>query len=155
MVRARNRNPDGRVNSGGARQGTPGNPYANRSDLRTQKPTAAPGQAYGQAADQLAAQKAVPLPAAPPVFANATGGGGGPMQPPAPLPDLYRPTERPGEPVTHGLPTGPGAGPEALPIQQSSRTDPIAVQLRALYSKYAQMSPAAAADLASVLDDVR
>jgi hypothetical protein len=25
-----------------------------------------------------------------------------------------RPTERPNEPVTAGLPTGPGAGPEAL-----------------------------------------
>lgn len=25
-----------------------------------------------------------------------------------------RPTERPNEPVTHGLPGGPGAGPEAL-----------------------------------------
>jgi hypothetical protein len=34
-------------------------------------------------------------------------------------------------------------------------TDPLAIQLRALYSKYAQMSPAAAADLASVLDDIR
>jgi len=27
---------------------------------------------------------------------------------------LTRPTERPNEPVTHGLPVGPGAGPEAL-----------------------------------------
>lgn len=27
---------------------------------------------------------------------------------------LTRPTERPNEPVTHGLPGGPGAGPEAL-----------------------------------------
>lgn len=27
---------------------------------------------------------------------------------------LDRPTERPNEPVTHGLPVGPGAGPEAL-----------------------------------------
>jgi hypothetical protein len=29
-------------------------------------------------------------------------------------PPLTRPTERPNEPVTHGLPVGPGAGPEAL-----------------------------------------
>lgn len=27
---------------------------------------------------------------------------------------LDRPTERPNEPVTHGLPVGPGGGPEAL-----------------------------------------
>ena len=27
---------------------------------------------------------------------------------------IDRPTERPNEPVTHGLPVGPGGGPEAL-----------------------------------------
>lgn len=139
MVRPRKNNPapDGRAANGGARQGTPGTPYANRSDLRTQKPMAAPGQEYGKAGAQLAAQKAVPLPAAPPVSAgNAAAGGGGPMAEPAPLPDLYRPTERPNEPVTHGLPTGPGAGPEALPIQSNAMTDPLAVQIRALYSRF-------------------
>lgn len=31
-----------------------------------------------------------------------------------PLPSLTRPTERPGEPVTHGLPIGAGGGPEVL-----------------------------------------
>lgn len=39
--------------------------------------------------------------------AQAHNGPGDSMQ-------LDRPTERPNEPVTHGLPGGPGAGPEAL-----------------------------------------
>lgn len=148
MVRARNKNPDGRANNGGARQGTPGAPYVNRSDLRTQKPTAAPGQAYGQAGAQIAAQQAVPLPAAPPVPSPA-GGGGGPMAAPPPLPDLYRQTERPNEPVTHGLATGPGPGAEALPIQSTAMTDPLAIQLRALYQKFPSQ------ELADLLQDIR
>lgn len=133
MVRAR-RPPDGRVDNGGARQGTPGVAYGNRRDLQTQKPSAAQGQIYGQAGAQLAAQKAVPIAGAaagvPPQA--QPGPGQGPMQAPPPLPDLYRPTENPNEPVTHGLPTGPGAGPEALPIQPTSMGDPIAIQIRAM-----------------------
>lgn len=159
MVRPRKSTPDGRANNGGARQGTPGTNYPVRSDMRSQAVATAPGQAYGAATAQAASQKVVPLAAAPappaPAAspAAATPGAGG--QPASPPPDPYRPTERPGEHVMTGLPVGPGAGPEALPIQQSSHTDPIAVQLRALYQRYAQMSPSAAADLASVLDDVR
>jgi hypothetical protein len=136
MVRRRNPNPDGRANNGGPRQGTPGTPYNNRTDLQTQKPTAATGQGYGTAGAQLAAQKAVPIAGAaagvPPQA--QPGPGQGPMQttPPPPPPDLYRPTERPNEPVTHGLPTGPGAGPEALPIQQTTMGDPAAIQIRAM-----------------------
>lgn len=38
------------------------------------------------------------------------GAGPGPGE----LGPLTAPTDRPGEPLTHGLPTGPGAGPEAL-----------------------------------------
>jgi hypothetical protein len=34
--------------------------------------------------------------------------------PPAPMVDLDAPTARPGEPVTAGLRTGPGPGPEIL-----------------------------------------
>lgn len=35
---------------------------------------------------------------------------------------LDRPTERPGEPVTAGLPSGPGPGPEALGLGQTPQT---------------------------------
>ena len=85
----------------------------------------APGQTYGEAAQQQLAQRAAPMGAAPIA-------GGGPPQTASGPPDMAsvlaaaqahngpgnapftRPTERPNEPVTHGLPGGPGAGPEAL-----------------------------------------
>lgn len=124
--------PDGRANNGGSRQGTPGQAYPQRSDMRTQAVTTVPGQQYGQAAAQAASQRAVPMAGATPLPAPAAapappaaGGGASP-------PDLYRPTELPNEPVTHGLPTGPGAGPEALPIQGSAMGDPVAIQIRAM-----------------------
>lgn len=98
----------------------------NRSDLAAPV-TAAPGQPYGVAAQQRMAQGAIPMGPQP------TAGGGGPTSPPATAPDiaslmqqhaatagivpgqhLQAPTARPNEPVTHGLPMGPGAGPEAL-----------------------------------------
>ena len=127
-------------------------PRSNRTDrLTPEAPTALPNQTYGQAGQQLAAQRALPMAGAP------TVAPGGPP-PPAPggapaggAPDLLamaqahngpgasmqldRPTERPNEPVTHGLPGGPGAGPEALTgvgaaardgaVQQSTLTNLI------------------------------
>lgn len=91
--------------------------HPQRTDLNTPKPlppTAVPGQPYGEAGKQLAAQTAVPmspLPVAPAAPAQAV-----PQQPmgPAPgeLPGLLDPSGRPDEPLTHGLPFGPGAGPE-------------------------------------------
>lgn len=145
--------PDGRANNGGARQGTPGQSYGNRSDMRSQAVATAPGQTYGAATAQAASQKVVPLAAAPappaPAAspAAATPGAGG--QPPPPPPDPYRPTERPGEHVMTGLPVGPGAGPEALPIQpNATMTDPVAIQIRALYQKHPS------AELAAILADL-
>lgn len=117
MVRARKRPPDGRVNSGGARQGTPGTAYQNRTDLNaapSQPVRVATGQAYGQATAQTQAQQAIPLPqqaSPPPPDAHAAAAA---FQMPAFGP-FDRPTERPDEPLTHGAPVGPGAGPEILP----------------------------------------
>lgn len=111
-------------------------PTSNRSDLN-QPVDSAPDQGYGVAAEQRADQGVIPLaggatnlppqtPApspssVPPAPGGGAGGsdimamlqahaanGGGPAG------NFTRPTERPGEPVTHGLPIGPGAGPEAL-----------------------------------------
>lgn len=111
-------------------------PNSNRTDLNTPAPaTAAPNQAYGERAQQIASQHAIPMAGAPTMPANQPpAGAGGPQSPPSggpPSPDalqamtlahngpgdslnLDRPTERPNEPVTQGLPVGPGAGPEAL-----------------------------------------
>lgn len=87
------------------------------------------GQAYGQAQDQQSAQKAIPLPRdpttagpsaqpGPDLLALAAQMGGG--QP------LNAPTQRPAEPVTAGLPIGPGAGPEALAGMFSMRRNQTA-----------------------------
>lgn len=116
MVRARKTPPDGRANNGGVRQGTPGTAYAQRSDMRTQKVTTAPGQTYGKATAQAEAQKAVPL--AGPAAGLPAGQDAHAAAAAFPMPSFGafdRPTERPAEPLTHGAPTGPGAGPEILP----------------------------------------
>lgn len=127
---------------GGKRSGSPG-AYPNRSDLNTAVPIrATTGQQYGQAGQQLAAQHALPMAPAPtpntaPISGIVPPGGASPASagaapqgpplggapsppPPAPIPPgglgaLTSPSTRPGEPVTHGAPVGPGAGPEALP----------------------------------------
>jgi hypothetical protein len=84
---------------GGRRSGRPGAQYPNRSDLAAgprqaaQPVRAAPNQPYGARGAQEAAQQTMPLPQVTPLDA---------------------PTERPAEPVTAGLPSGPGPGPEAL-----------------------------------------
>lgn len=90
MVRARKSSTHG-----GARTATPGKAYTNRTDLK-QPITAPTGQAYGERKAQVDAQRAIPLPQAPPVV------------------PLGAPSQRPAEPVTSGLPVGPGPGPEAL-----------------------------------------
>lgn len=119
MVRARKTPPDGRSNNGGARQGAPGAAYGNRSDLRTQKPSAAPNQEYGKAGAQLASQRVVPMAgvdaALPPADTTAQAHAAATAFPMPSFGAFDRPTERPAEPLTHGAPTGPGAGPEILP----------------------------------------
>lgn len=117
----------GRSRRGGARQATPGAQYTNRTDLQQRQPVrTAPGQTYGVATQQAQSQSQMPLlaggpNATPAVQQPATQGspGGAPPQLGAgPLPGglgpLHSPTDRPGEPVTHGLPTGAGGGPEVL-----------------------------------------
>lgn len=58
---------------------------------------------------------------------------------------LGRPSERPGEPVTAGLPIGPGTGPEA--VGADFRDPPEVAELRAIY----QMFPTV--ELAEILED--
>lgn len=48
------------------------------------------------------------------------------------VPNLTDPTMRPGEPITAGMPFGPGPGPR--PGQYAG--DPVEARLRALYRKY-------------------
>lgn len=112
------------------------------------------GQAYGVAGEQKAAMQAIPLPDA--AMATASGGMGQAPVPPqasagpapaqaAPAPvdpmeaavqaalamtppsgSISDPTRRPDEPLTQGLPSGPGAGPEVLNLPISRRPTPTA-----------------------------
>lgn len=99
-----------RKGRGGARQGTPGTAYTNRTDLAVDRqPVAVPqGQTYGEAGRQEAAQQAMPLPDLGSMLSG--------------LPGLADPTQRPDEPLTAGLPMGPGPGPEALAAPPPDRT---------------------------------
>lgn len=130
---------------GGRRTGAPGTAYSNRTDLNPAVPIkAAPGQQYGAAKAQIEAQRAVPIarPATDVVTPMRTGGpeASSPASgPPVPLPGqlmpLDAPSQRPGEPVTAGLPVGPGAGPEALGPLAGGGED-VGMQLRAIYSRF-------------------
>lgn len=148
MVRARKNPPDGRANNGGARQGNPGKPHPNRSDLRAQKIAVPPSAEYGQGERLRAAQQAVPLAGAPAAATPAAAAGAAPAQAPPPGPmageqgDLLRPTERPGEPVTAGVPFGPG------PMGTQPAPDPVLAQLQAYYSVFPTQ------DLADLIEDL-
>lgn len=116
---------------GGRRKGRSGTAYQNRSDLNAAQPVkVTTNQEYGQRAAQEAAQQAMPLPqvsrvgAAPVLPAQAQG----PL--PGSVTGLDAPTSRPAEPLTAGLPMGPGPGPEVL--SQTGPNDPLSM-MRVLY----------------------
>jgi len=135
---------------GGRRSGRPGVAHGNRTDLNKPPLARFTGQEYGAAAEQARSQAAIrpgPPPAPPPGQPRAPQGPQEPQGPPptggipqsGPMPGtlgaLDRPTERPGEPLTAGLPSGPGPGPEAL-AGVGIGGDALELQLRALYQKY-------------------
>lgn len=124
--------------NGGARVSAPGVAHPVRTDLNTAATTATQpvrvgvGQAYGVAAKQAAMQRAIPLPdvptPTPPAGSPAAGPVAVPPAPPRPLPPaLSDPTRRPDEPVTAGVPSGAGPGPEVL-----GQADPALAKLGAL-----------------------
>lgn len=129
-----------RKGKGGARTGTAGTAYSNRTDLQggTQPVKVAPSTQYGEGVKQAAAQRAMPLPDNSGLPAQAAAGGGAPQAPaptgplPGELGALDRPTDRPGEHVSTGLPMGGGAGPEVL-SQMANPNGQLGIQLRAMY----------------------
>lgn len=106
---------------GGSRQGTPGKGYSNRTDLiQNRQP---------QSGSNTAAAAGQTAPAA------SAGGGSGPaaapfVDPTTRVPRLDDPSGRPGEAVTAGLFSGPGAGPEAI---GAVPPDPVAASIEAAY----------------------
>lgn len=133
---------------GGRRSGTPGRAYGNRKDLNKPKlpVQAPPSQQYGERARLEQAQQAVPMggnpnptpaPTPPPQGSVGSGGPGpGPAVPAGSLRPFAGPTASPNEPITTGLPSGPGAGPEILNRPGAMSTDPLTLQLRALAQVY-------------------
>src|SRR6476661_3637749 len=106
--------------SGGYRR--PNNPasvsgpgsYAQRTDGRTQAPKDMGSQYYGDAKDMQQIQQGAPMAAtAPTPSPTAASAQAMPQMTP-----FGAPSERPDEPTTHGAAMGPGAGPEALGLQQ-------------------------------------
>jgi hypothetical protein len=122
---------------GGKRSGSPGTAYSNRKDLSRPAvlPASAPtGQPYGAAGAQLAAQQAVPMASGPSLPQGAP-----PQQAEEPyvmpqMTPLDAPSARLNEPVTAGLPVGPGPGPEAL--AGPSANESVEAQLRATYARF-------------------
>lgn len=113
---------------GGRRAGTPGRAYPQRTDM--QQPAklpvkVGPSAVYGQGEQLRKAQEAVPMggnptQAPPPQPAK-------PMLMPGDLPPLTAPTDRPGEPLTAGMDSGPGQGSDVLMQPRVPNTRPHAV----------------------------
>lgn len=82
------------------------------------------GQQYGEEAALSRAQDAVP--AGPAVTTPP------PVVGPDMVPNLNAPTNRPDEPVTAGMPFGPGPGPS----EQVPMPDPVVQRLRVMYAAY-------------------
>lgn len=121
-------------NRGGVRQGQPGRAYAQRTDLNlnTQAIRAGPSAGYGQRVAQEEAQRAVPLAGAAPAPAGAPRQAPRAFVDPDDVPTPGQPTRRPQEPLTAGLPFGPGPGPREV----LGAPDVLGDRLRALYLAY-------------------
>jgi hypothetical protein len=132
---------------------------------RTGQPIGVPkGLPYGQNKATSDAQRAIPLPqaAGPP---KPQAGGGTPVPPPAADPmaaaiaaaqnmappggGLGRPTERPGEALTAGLPMGAGAGPEAMAMPMFPEDTDVELDLQRAY----QLNPSV--ELARLIQRIR
>ena len=77
---------------------------------------------YGDGQDLANLQASAPMAATPtPGAAPAPANGGEPAQQGQQAIPIDAPTQRPGEPVTTGAASGPGAGPEVLPATSQAQ----------------------------------
>jgi hypothetical protein len=102
-------------------------PYAKRTDLQY-KP-----DAYGEGVAYEAAKSGAPLARAPksPMLSEA------PVvpTPQTPVTGLFEPTQRPDEPVTHGIDLGPGGGANVLAMPDQAQS-----QYTNAYDVFTQMA---------------
>ena len=113
--------------SGGYRK--PGSPapvsgpgsLSRRTDGQVQSvPT---GMPYGDHAALHAQESLAPMAATPDIPTPDMGGGGAPAGPtPPPVTPIGAPSQRPNEPVTHGVDIGAGGGSEVLPMEHQNLT---------------------------------
>lgn len=112
---------------GGKRKGAPGTTYSNRTDLNQPAPAVNFDGGYGDDTAMAAVQANRAAPAAvAPIPTTAPP----PMRAVTPL---DAPDDRPDEPVTSGLPLGPGPGPEAIGLDPDTS---VLAELRAIYARY-------------------
>jgi hypothetical protein len=88
--------------------------FSKRTDL--------PSQYYGEGVDTASVKSGASLATTRGVADNV---GGRPMGAPAvgPVTELFAPTERPNEPITAGIDSGPGAGSDSLMMNQIQQDD--------------------------------
>lgn len=125
----------GNQNSGGYRPSAPQNNPANVSATggagQMAKPTQAaryvPGQPWGQGQATMDQQQAAPM------AGNPTAAPMAPSLPP--VTPLGAPTERPDEPITHGVDMGPGAGSDiiTMPAMAAPMPENTVQMVQALY----------------------
>lgn len=84
--------------------------FSKRTDL--------PSQYYGEGVETAAVKSGAPLAATRGVADNVGGRPAG-----APVTELFAETQRPEEPITAGLDRGPGAGSDALMMNQIQQDD--------------------------------
>lgn len=120
---------------------------AQRTDLNATQVTV-PGQDYGKQVEQQRAMQSVPMANAfqqsavlqkAAASADVQASPATQVQEPPDFSSLkfLHPTEQPNVPMTHGLPVGPGAGPEAMGAYQSPQAamaDRMAALARGPYS---------------------
>lgn len=108
-----------------------------------------PDAQYGEAQNYKQIQQGAPIPRiAPPSGGSMSPPAGGGQPAPPQLTPIGAPTQRPGEPVTHGSPLGPGAGPEAL----GNLSAPVSTQYTSARDAIAAMaaSPNASPQIKSI-----
>ena len=84
---------------------------------------------YGAGVEQAAIKAGAPMAKTPDVRGARAGDVRAAAAQNAPVTPLYAPTQRPEEPITTGIPMGPGAGPEVLgmrPVMQEKYSDALA-----------------------------
>jgi len=104
-------------------------PYAKRTDLAYQS------QFYGDGVAYDAAKSGAPLARAPksPMLSQAPQVTAPPIQ--QPVTGLFEPTQRPDEPVTHGVNVGPGGGSDVLAMPDQAQS-----QYTNAYDMFTQMA---------------